>query len=400
MFPHEGFQAIIDPMKRTLGIFTTTRAEFGLLHPLMEAIKADRRLDFRLFAGGAHLSRQHGHTVDEIHQSGIHPAALFDFVKGGDSRRNIAASLARATESLINIFETEPFDYVCFIGDRYEMMAVVMNAIIYRKPIIHIHGGERSEGAIDEQLRHMYTKASHLHFAACETYAKNIIRMGESAERVFNSGALGIDNIVNLPLLEKREIFETLELDKNRETVLLTYHPGLLYSGNDSGGEMETILKALDDHPLQVVITAPNIEHGSDSILKTIILWCESHADFSFHKSLGFKRYLSLVRQCSFVIGNSSSGIIEVPFFRIPTINIGSRQQGRIRHESVIDCPLTREAINECITLALSASFRAQIKQMQYIFGDGAAAKNIVNVIGGISKPDSLLEKRLTFPIE
>ncbi len=383
---------------RVLAVFTTTRAEFGLLYPLLIALDSESSLEYILFVGGAHLSQAHGQTIDEIQDLGIKISATFDFVKPGNTPWDMAANLTRATAAVSQVFESYEFDMVCFIGDRYEQMAVVMNAILFRKPLIHIHGGEKSEGAIDEQLRHMYTKASHLHFAACQEYADNIVRMGELKENVFNVGALGIDNILKTQLIAKEALFEDLKLNQKKPTALMTYHP----SGENSIGsirsQVDLIFETLGKFDLQVLVTGPNIEAGGEEVLSSILHWSTHHNHVVYVNSLGFQRYLSLVKQVKFVIGNSSSGIIEVPFFRIPTINIGDRQKGRIRHLSILDCEHTESDISRAIETALSKKFIDSLAKMEYQFGDGFAAKRIVDGIVKRNNTNKLLMKSLSFP--
>ena len=385
---------------RIIAVFTTTRAEFGLLYPLLIALDSESSLEYKLFVGGAHLSHEHGKTIDEIQDLGIKISSTFDFVMPGNTPGDMAANLTRATAAVNQVFESHEFDMVCFVGDRYEQMAVVMNAILYRKPIVHIHGGEKSEGAIDEQLRHMYTKASHLHFATCQEYADNIVRMGELKENVFNVGALGIDNILNTQLIAKEALFEDLKLNQKKHTVLMTYHP----SGENSIGSIQSqvdlIFETLGKFDLQVLVTGPNIEAGGEEVLSSILHWSTHHKHVVYVNSLGFQRYLSLVKQVKFVIGNSSSGIIEVPFFRIPTINIGDRQKGRIRHLSILDCEHTESGISRAIETALSKKFIDSLAKMEYQFGNGSAAQRIVKSIAKRNNTKKLLVKRLSFPGE
>lgn len=386
--------------KRVVAVFTTTRAEFGLLFPLLMEMGREEKLEYRLFVGGAHLSTAQGHTIDEIYESGIEPTATFKFIEPGNDPAHMAANLARALSSVNRIFEEHEFDLICFVGDRYEQMAVVMNAILYHKPIMHIHGGEKSEGAIDEQLRHMYTKASHLHFAACQEYADNIIRMGENPDHVFNVGALGIDNILNTKLLSKDEIFSELKLDPGIPTTLLTYHPSGAISESLLREHMDMIFETLINRGIQIVVTSPNVESGSEIVLQSILHWTASKQNIIYKDSLGFLRYLSLVKSCAFVIGNSSSGIIEVPYFRIPTINIGDRQKGRIRHPSVLDCIHEPSDIGVAVDKAMSKIFIDSLTNMEYQFGDGSAAARIVKQLKKIEINSGLVNKSLNFPGE
>lgn len=385
---------------RIAAIFTTTRADFGILSALIKEIDKQDDINYSLFVGGTHLAYEHGKTIAEIKNFGFEITATFDYLLNSDSDFGLAKSTGIAVYELANIFDRFDFDFVCFLGDRFELISVVTNAILFKKPIIHLHGGEKSEGVIDEQLRHMYTKAAHIHFVATEEYAKNVRRMGEAEKRIFNVGALGIDNIVNNPKLTKAELFRLLDLDEDKPVVLMTYHPVTLEFSISPFEQIRNIFSALESFDFQLVITAPNIETDRDKIISYIEQEISQNPDYHYIESLGVVKYHSLIPHCQFVIGNSSSGIVEVPFFRIPTINIGDRQQGRIRHRSVIDTSYGIESIIKGIEKAISAEFRESLKNMECKFGDGTAAKKMVEIIKNINIDQELMRKRLDFPGE
>ena len=385
-------------IKKKIAVFTTTRAEFGLLSGLLRAIDQTDDLAYLLFAGGAHLAPEAGATIDEIRSSGITVIAEFDYLLNGDSSASLGKSLGIATCELAQIFETYEFDAVCVLGDRFELLAVVAMAVVFRKPIIHIHGGERTEGALDEQVRHMITKAAHIHFPACEEYAANIRNMGESAWRIFNTGSLAADNIRYLKKIGKKSLFKELQLSEDKPVVLLTWHPETMDEGTDSGSPLETILEVLKTYDLQVVMTAPGVEHNRENIEKTITKWVQRGPDYHYIKSLGMQRYYSLLPECRFVIGNSSSGLIDAPYFRIPTINIGSRQDGRIRHASVIDAAADKPSLKKAIDRAVSETFRQSIGEMPYKFGDGTTAEKMIAALRSLKFDAALLNKKLDFP--
>lgn len=382
----------------TLAIFTTTRAEFGLFAPLINRIEKDNDLDYSLFVGGTHLKYDQGYTINEIQKKGYQITATFDYLTKDKTAAGLTKSLARETEQLNAIFQKEKFDYVCVLGDRYELLPIVQAAIIYHKPIIHIHGGEATQGAIDEQIRHMITKAAHIHFASCEEYAQNIRKMGEQPWRVFNTGALAVENMKEVSSqTDKENLFRSIGLDPNKKTVLMTYHPVTLESSITPNEQIDNVFKALKSYEGQVLVTAPNVDEGGQEIHEAI----KKHEDGKnvfYVESLGAKKYLGMLKFVDFVIGNSSSGLLEVPYFRIPTINIGKRQQGRIRHESVIDTGSLADEIDDAIQKALEPEFREQLQNMNYKFGDGNASKKIVEAIKKIQSHKGLLIKKLDFP--
>lgn len=382
---------------KKVAIFSTTRAEFGILLPLISAMEKSRELAPLLFVGGTHLSKEHGNTIKEIKERGYKIAGTFDYLLDKYDSFTLAKGLSVATKELANIFQKHDFDFVCVVGDRYELLSIVSNAILFNKPIIHIHGGEKSEGAIDEQIRHMITKASHLHFVVCEDYAENIRRMGEPYWRVYNTGALGIDYIVKTERLPKKELFVELGFDENRPLAIMTYHPVTLEFNTSAEDQIQNVFSALEDFEIQVVVTSPNIEVDRDKIVHFIQKKVDQNPGYVFVDSLGAIKYHSLISYSEFVIGNSSSGILEVPYFKVPTVNIGDRQNGRIRHESVIDTNYSVESINKGIQKALSKYFKDSLKEMPFKFGDGHAAEKMVEIIKKIKVDQNFVRKRLEF---
>ena len=380
-----------------IAFFTTTRAEFGVLYPLIKEIDNTSIIENLLFVGGTHLLKEHGDTIEEIKEQNIAINDTFDYISQGTNPYEILHSLAKETSELAKLFEKHEFDAVCVLGDRYELIPIIEAAILYRKYIIHIHGGEKSEGAIDEQIRHMITKAAHIHFSACDEYAKNIRKMGESAWRVFNTGALAVDNMLQIPKIPKQELFNELRLDPEKELVLMTYHPVTLEKELSPVDQMKNVFKALESFNSQVLITAPNMDVNRGEILNEIKLQVKNNSNYHFIESLGSLRYLNLIKHCKFVIGNSSSGIVEVPFFKIPTINIGNRQKGRIRHSSVIDTDYSTESIQKGIKKALNKNFLLSLQEMKYKFGNGNTAKKIVDILESITFDKKLLQKQLDF---
>lgn len=378
---------------KTIAFFTTARAEFGILSALIRQVDKDSQLDYKLFAGGMHLAPRFGRTIQEIQEQGFNISAQFDFLQNEDKPYYLAKSVGIAIQKVAGIFKDYDFDMVCILGDRFELLSIVTCAILFNKPIIHLHGGEITKGAIDEQVRHMITKAAHLHFVSCDQYAENIRRMAEPAWRIFNTGALAVDNMTGIEKISKKDLFKELQLKIDLPTILMTYHPVTLEQNISVNKQMDNIFKTLARYNFQLVITAPNMDSGRETIINKIKDEIKKNKDYHYYKSLGMKRYFNLMPHCEFVIGNSSSAILETPFYKIPTINIGDRQTGRIRHQSVIDTNYTVHEIDQAISTALSANFRAGLKNMRYKFGKGNAAQKMIDIIKSTKIDDKLMIK-------
>jgi len=378
---------------RNIGVFTTTRAEFGILSALIREIDKSKELNCKLFVGGMHLKEEYGNTIDEIHSLGFKIKGTFDYLLNGDRAYLLVKSMGKEMTELAHIFEENDMDFVCVLGDRHELIPIILTAILYKKVIVHVGGGDITEGVIDEQIRHMVTKSAHLHFASCSDSVEHIKNMGEESWRIIESGSLGLDNVVNIPKIQKNELLEDLAL-VDKKTVLMTYHPVTLEFKISPVKQLKNIFKALDGFDFQVVVTSPNIEVGFDEISSYIKEYTDLHSNYIYIDSLGMSKYLSLTKQCEFVIGNSSSGIYEIPFFKVPTINIGNRQKGRLRHESVIDTDYSSKSITEGIEKAMDSDFRKSLRNMESLFGDGSAAKKIVDVLSSIKIDGQLLRKK------
>ncbi len=383
--------------KRIIAIFTTSRAEFGQLESLVHQIHKDEFLSHFLFVGGSHLAKEYGKTLTEIESSGVKVTDMFNYLLSGSDSNSLTKSSGIATYELARIFNRYDFDFVCVLGDRFELLSIITNAILFMKPIIHISGGEISEGSLDNQVRHMITKAAHIHITACKEYSENIRKMGEENWRVFNCGALAIDGIVKNKLIRKEILFEELNLDLSKETIILTYHPVTLDSNTAVEDQINNLFFALGKYNFQTVITAPNVDIERDEIYSMVKAKVNENNDYYFFDSLGSLRYHSLIPHSKFVIGNSSSGIAIVPFFKIPTVNIGERQKGRLRHSSIIDTAYNITSLSEGINKALSTEFSKSLKDMKFKFGDGYAAERIVQTIKEIKVDQKLLQKRLNF---
>jgi len=364
--------------KRKICVVTGTRAEYGLLYWLMKEIQADKYLKLQLIVTGMHLSPEFGLTYRTIEEDGFAIDTKVEMLLSSDSPVGIAKSIGLGVIGFAEALERLMPDIMVVLGDRYEILAAVQAALVARIPVAHIHGGETTEGAIDESIRHAITKMARLHFVAAEPYRTRVIQLGEYPETVFNVGALGIENITRLPLLNKDQLEESINFELGTVYFLVTYHPATL-GATASGTAMQSLLDALDDFPeTKIIFTKPN----SDTDGRTIGHMIDEYARHnkgrvSVFTSMGQVRYLSALRFADVVIGNSSSGIIEAPSFHTPTVNIGERQSGRLMANSIINCLETRESIVAAINKALSQSFREKAKQDVSLYGDGNTASQI-----------------------
>ncbi len=378
---------------KKIAFFTTSRAEFGILSSLIREVDREESLDYLLFVGGMHLAPEFGLTINEIKNEGFRISAVFDFLLNGDDAFALAKSTGVAVYEIARIFKEYDFDALCVLGDRFELLAVVTNAILFRKPIIHLHGGETTKGVIDEQVRHMISKAAHLHFVSCEEYAKNVCGLGENPKHVFNTGALAIDTIRNIKRLSKDELFSELNLSPAKPIVLATYHPVTLEMDISPLQQIRNLFTALKPFDFQVVFTAPNMDSGRQAIVDEIRQQVKENDHYLYIESLGMRRYFSLLSHCQLVIGNSSSGLIEVPYFKIPTINIGDRQLGRIHHKSVVDTDYSVESIKQGIEFALSPDFVQSLQNMSFKFGEGFSAQKMVKTLKSVKIDQDFLRK-------
>jgi GDP/UDP-N,N'-diacetylbacillosamine 2-epimerase (hydrolysing) len=353
-------------VKRTVAFCTGTRAEYGLLKPLIDRVRQDGNLEFELYVTGMHLSHEFGHTLDEILKDGVQVSEQIEILLSSDSPTAVIKSMGLALIGFGDIFMRRRPDVLVILGDRFEAFCAAAAATVAGIPIAHIHGGELSEGSIDDAFRHSITKMSTLHFASAEEYRQRIIRMGEEPSRVFNVGALGIENIRNLPLMDKAELEASLARRLCSKLALVTFHPATADS-EPTALQFKNILEALDATPaLYLIFTKANADADGRIINEMIDRYVEKNSSRSIaYASMGQIKYLSAMRISELVIGNSSSGIIEAPSFHIPTVNIGTRQRGRIKAASVIDCDTDKESIRAAIEKGLSESFRSKLLELK-----------------------------------
>ena len=371
-------------MKHKLAFFTSTRSDMTILEPLLNEIKKSKSFEYLLFVHGTHLEKNYGNTIADIKKLNFKISSKFLSVNKLDNELGLVKSLEMTQKGVNKIFNKYKFDSVMILGDRIERLPIVSAALAYRKFIFHIHGGEITTGALDDQVRHMITKSAHLHFTICENYSRNILDMAEETFRIHNVGSLGVEKILNSFKKEKKD---------NR--VILTYHPETLKNNFSWNRNFLKIVNELNKFNFDVIITSPGHEKGTKNQINFIKKIIKNKNKFSFVKSLGVNGYFETLKKSLFVIGNSSSGIIEVPYYRIPTINIGLRQNGRFFHKSIIQCNTSSFSIRKSIIIANSKIFRDKIKNMKLHFGNGGASKKILNIIKKYSKDkNKLLNKQ------
>lgn len=366
---------------KKITVLTATRAEYGLLRPIIKGLIESNEFDVRIVATGAHLSPEFGLTYQEILNDGLPIDRKIEILLSSDTPVSISKSMGLAMISFAEYFEESKPDALVVLGDRYETLAVCCTAMNARIPIIHLYGGETTEGAIDEAVRHAITKMSYLHFTSTEAYRKRVIQLGENPDRVFTVGSIGVENALNMALLSKKELEESICFTLDMPYAVVTFHPVTLEDGQ-SEMQFREILQALSiNKGMKYVFTKANADANGRIINKMIDEYVEENSNAAAYESLGTLRYLSALKYAVMVIGNSSSGLVEVPSFKIPTINIGDRQKGRQQAKSVINCVSQREKICEAMALALSKEFRENLCNVQNPYGDGNASGKIVEIL-------------------
>jgi len=368
--------------RRKICIVTGTRAEYGLLQGLMREIKNDNELHLQVVATGMHLAPEFGLTYKTIEQDGFKIDVKVEMLMSSDSPVGITKSIGLGTIGFADAFEQLKPDVLVLLGDRYEILAAAQAAMIARIPIAHVHGGETTEGLIDEAIRHSVTKMSQLHFVAALPYKQRVIQLGESPERVFNFGALGIDNITRMKLLSKSEFEESIDFTLGIMNFLVTYHPVTLSKAGVIQS-FQALLSSLDEFPdAHVIFTKSNSDTEGRTINHMIDDYVANHSErAAAYTSLGQLKYLSAIQHCDIVIGNSSSGLIEVPVFKKATVNLGARQNGRLKADSVIDCQETKSEIVAAIKKASSFEFQTILEKVTSPYGNGNVAGQIKDIL-------------------
>jgi len=378
---------------KKIAIFTATRAEYGLLYELIKKLADDNECELQLIVGGMHLSSTFGFTLDHIIKDGFRIAEILEFLVSGDTPTAISKSMGLAQILASEALERLKPDMLVLLGDRFEALSMAQAAMIAQVPIAHIHGGERTEGAVDEAIRHSITKMSHLHFTSTNEYRQRVIQLGEQPDRVFNVGAPGIDKILATKLKSLQDLTRQLDFDLTNKFFLITYHPVTLEKSG-AVSELDELFLALNKFPdYKLVITYPNADVGNGAIIRKLEEFALKSGDrVLLSHSLGSENYFSLINHCSCVVGNSSSGLLEVPTLQKPTVNIGYRQKGRVSGKTVINCDGDRLLIEKAIEKSVSTEFSRICKKAKNPYGDGGASQKIFNTLKGI-QASNLLSK-------
>jgi len=373
-------------------VATGARAEYGLLRWVMEGISQSPELELQLVATGMHLSPEFGMTLDAIEADGFPIDRKVEMLLSSDTAVGVTKSMGLGMIGFADALAELKPDLMLVLGDRYEIFAAAASAMIARIPIAHLHGGETTEGAFDEAIRHSITKMAHLHFVAAEEYRRRVIQLGEQPEHVFNVGGLGIDNILRLKLLARDELEEALNFKLQKRNLLITFHPVTLEK-NTSTQQMDELLAALAElKDTGLIFTMPNSDTDGRVLFRQIEAFCALHSQARAFTSLGQLRYLSCIQYVDGVIGNSSSGLLEVPSFRKGTINIGDRQRSRLKAASIVDCNPDRVSIRKALEQLYTPEFQAMLPTVKNPYGMGGASQKIVKILEGTSF-DGLLKK-------
>ena len=383
-----------------IAVLTATRAEYGLLSSIIKQMRRDEEFDVRVVVTGAHLSSEFGNTYREIEKDGVAIDKMIPILDEGDGAVAMSKSMANALQGFAEYFGERRPDTLMVLGDRYETLAVCIAAMNAQIPIIHLHGGETTQGAIDEAVRHSISKMSYLHFTSTEEYRRRVIQLGEQPDRVFMVGAIGVENALKVPLMDKEELQESLGFGLDRPLIMATYHPVTLENQNIDE-QVEAFLQAVTLKSEYIyIITKANADAGGRRVNELLEHYALDHENVHVVDSLGMKRYLSALNYCYMVMGNSSSGIIEAPSFHIPTINIGDRQKGRTQAATVINCEADTNSILRAMEQAESDEFRNMCKQAKNPYEQQDVANTIVEIIKQKMLKQKIDLKKVFYDIE
>ncbi|NQT32340.1 MAG: UDP-N-acetylglucosamine 2-epimerase (hydrolyzing) [Candidatus Omnitrophica bacterium] len=379
--------------KRKICVVTGSRAEYGHLYWLLRAIEDDPALELQTVVTGMHLSSDFGSTVNVIKNDGFQISGKVKVLSSSGKDEEMTRPIGRGLNGFTDIFKKLSPDIVVVLGDRFEVFSAAIAAYILQIPVAHIHGGELTEGALDEGFRHSITKMASIHFPAAKDYADRIIRMGELPRRVFAFGAPGLDSIRGLNLLTKKELEESLGLKMESPTAVVTYHPVTLERGTASA-QMDELVSALDEFDMRIIFTMPNADTGHKVITGKIRKYAEKNKKrVKVFTSLGQIRYLSLLKHADLMIGNSSSGIVEAPSLKLPVVNIGDRQKGRIKPGNVIDCGYSSREIKKAVKKALSSTFIGSLAKLKNPYGKGNVSVRIKDRLKKVKLGEELIKK-------
>lgn len=378
---------------RKIGVVTVARADYSIYLPILRKIEEAEDLALQVIVSGMHLSPEFGKTIQQIQNDGFTISDQFEMLLSSDSPEGIAKSIGLGIIGFAQSFARLQPDLLLVLGDRFEMLAAAIAAVPYNIPLAHIHGGEVTEGAIDEVIRHSITKMSHLHFASTEPYARRIIQMGEEPWRVTVCGAPALDNLYTLELYTQSELAKLLDIPLNPPPLLVTFHP-VTREFTETEHHISELLNALEQAGQPIIFTYPNADTSGRLIIQAIKNYVATHTHAIVVANLGTRAYFSLLAYAAAMVGNSSSGIIEAPSFGLPVVNIGNRQQGRLQGMNVINVSYESTAILAGIQRAITPQFKAQLADKPNPYGNGTAAKQIVKVLGDVTLDQSLLKKQ------
>jgi UDP-hydrolysing UDP-N-acetyl-D-glucosamine 2-epimerase len=378
---------------RVIGVVTVARSDYGIYYPILQRMREDPELEPFLFVSGMHLSPEFGMTIEAIEADGFEAGDCIEMLLSSQSPEGIAKSVGLGIIGFAQAYTRSRPDMLLVLGDRFEMYAAVIAALPFKTPIAHIHGGELTEGAIDDAIRHSITKMSHLHFVATAEYAERVLQMGEEPWRVVTTGAPGLDNLSGIQLLRRADLEERYEVDLSDPFFLVTYHPVTLeYEQTES--QVEALLTALEQSGATLVFTYPNADMGSRLIIERVREFVTHYRRAYLLTNLGTQGYFSMMSYAVAMVGNSSSGIIEAASFKLPVVNMGHRQKGRIRGINVIDVDYSETDILAGIHKAISLDFRRSLSDLVNPYGDGQAAKRVVETLRCVELGNRLVTKR------
>lgn len=378
---------------RTIGVVTVARSDYGHYLPLLHRIEQTEGLRLHLIAAAAHLSGEFGRSIDAIEADGFEVADRVEMLRSSDAPAGIAASMGDGARGFGESFARARPDILVLLGDRFEMHAAALAALPFTIPVAHIHGGEITRGAFDDALRHSLTKLSHLHFVATDEYARRVVQLGEEPWRVLVTGAIGLDNLRLTAPLERGELEAAVGLALDEAPLLVTFHPVTL-EFEDAEAQARELLAALDGADLPVVFTAPNADTSGRAVRRLIEEFVASHPRAVLVENLGTRAFFAMLAVAAAMVGNSSSGIIEAPSFELPVVNVGARQEGRVRAANVIDVANDRAEIADGLARALDPSFRASLRGLRNPYDYGGAAGSMVERLASVELDRALVTKR------
>ncbi|MEP6756257.1 MAG: UDP-N-acetylglucosamine 2-epimerase [Chthonomonadales bacterium] len=378
---------------RSIGVVTVGRSDYGIYHPLLKALQADPEIDLHLYISGMHLSSDHGFTADAVEADGYQIADRIDLGVTSDTPEDIATAMGESVAGFAQSFARWKPDILVVLGDRYDMFGAVLAALPFLIPVAHIHGGELTFGAMDDSLRHSLTKLSHIHFTSAAEYARRVIQMGEEPWRVHVTGAPSLDNVREYQMLSREELEAKFDLDLSEPFLLATYHPVTL-EFEQTPNQIIQFLDALDQVGMPVIFTMPNADTSGSIIRAAIQAYTMTHTDASIVENFGSLAYFSMMKIAAAMVGNSSSGLVEGGIFQLPVVNVGNRQEGRLRGPNVIDCGYETEEIVFAIKRATTKYFKSALDETAGVYGDGNAVGRIMEVLKSVELGPALVAKR------